>query len=153
MSAAPIGKRAGDGPFERWVCFGLGGELYGLPILRVQEVLTLTPIEPVPGAAPTLLGVINLRGQVVTVVDLRAHLGFAAPAPGAEARIVVVDDRGETIGLLVDGVSDVRKLAQAAIKPAPHVEAQRRVPVAGIVSRNGELLTLLDLDRLLRFTA
>lgn len=146
-------RRTSDGPFERWVCFGLGEVIYGLPILRVHEVLQLSPIEPVPGSAPTMLGVINLRGQVVAVLDLRLHLGFAATPPGPDARIVVIENHGEIVGLLVDRVTDVRKVVEAAIKPAPGVDAEHRAPILGIVSRGGEMLSLLDIDRLMQFRA
>lgn len=149
----PAARRASDGPFERWVCFGLGEVIYGLPILRVQEVLQVPAIESVPGTAPTVLGVINLRGQVVSVIDLRLHLGFAANPIGPDARIIVMENQGETLGLLVDRVTDVRKVVEAAIKPAPGVDVDRRAPLIGVVSRGGELLTLLDADRLLQFSA
>src|SRR3546814_8499420 len=66
--------RKSDGEFARWVCFGLGTQEYGLPILQVHEVLRPLPIEAVPGAPDIVLGVINLRGQVVTVINLRRYL-------------------------------------------------------------------------------
>ncbi len=140
-------QRRADDALSRWVCFGLGGQLYGMPILRVQEVLRDIAIEPVPGTAPQVLGVINLRGSVVTVIDLGLRLGLPAILPGADARIVVVDHAQESFGLMVDRVADVRKIVDAAVMPAPEVGAAGTLtPVSGVYLRDGELLTLLDAD-------
>ncbi len=137
--------RRRDDSLSRWVCFVLGGQLYGLPILDVQEVLCQFDIEPVPGTPADVLGVINLRGTVVTVLDLRRRLGVAATDPDAEARIVVVEQDSERFGLLVDCVADVRKVVDAAVKSAPDVGADSdQARVRGVYSRDGDLLTLLD---------
>lgn len=141
--------RKTDGEFARWVCFGLGGQEYGLPILQVQEVLRLLPIEPVPGAPVIVPGVINLRGQVVAVIDLRLHLKLPATAASADTRIVVVAHDGETFGLLVDRIGEVSKIALAAIKPVPALHQNgNRYGFAGMVSRDHRLLTLLDVGAL-----
>lgn len=142
--------RRADDSLSRWVCFGLGQQLYGLPILRVQEVLRDVAIEPVPGAAAQVLGVGNLRGSVVTVIDLRLRLGLPMAEFGADARVVVVDYQHESFGLMVDRVADVRKIVDTAVMPAPEVGAVGTLaPVSGIYLRDGELLTLLDADTLI----
>jgi purine-binding chemotaxis protein CheW len=144
--------RRGDHNVGRWVCFELAGQLYGLPIGSVQEVVAEAPIEPVPGTAALVLGVINLRGNVVTVIDLRRRFGLA-PQASAQSRIVVVDHGAEAIGLFVDRVADVRKIADGAIKPAPRTgQEAEAAEIRGIVSRGGELLTLLDVPALLTHT-
>lgn len=141
--------RKSDGEFARWVCFGLGAQEYGLPILQVHEVLRPLPIEPVPGAPDIMLGVINLRGQVVTVIDLRRYLKLPEQAHDAETRIIVVAHEGETFGLLVDRIGEVSKIALAAIKPVPALHRQGdRYGFAGMVGRGDALLTLLDIDAL-----
>lgn len=141
--------RKSDGEFARWVCFGLGAQDYGLPILQVHEVLRPLPIEPVPGSADIMLGVINLRGQVVTVIDLRRYLQLPEQAVDAETRIIVVAHDGETFGLLVDRIGEVSKIAVAAIKPLPPLHRQgNRYGFAGMVGRGDALLTLLDVDAL-----
>ncbi|AXQ28210.1 chemotaxis protein CheW [Solimonas sp. K1W22B-7] len=143
------GARRDDQSLSRWVCFELAGQLYGLPISGVQEVLADISIEPVPGTTPLVLGVINLRGNVVTVLDLRRHFGFPA-VQDAQTRIIVVDHGSEALGLCVDRVADVRKLAEGAIKPAPAAGGgAAEAGIRGMVSRSGELLTLLDPARLL----
>jgi purine-binding chemotaxis protein CheW len=156
VSEIESGKRKDDS-VSRWVCFGVGDQIYGLPILAVQEVLRDTDIEPVPGASQQVLGVLNLRGNVVTVLDLRVRLGLPpAPADG-DSRIVIVEHSGESFGLLVDRVADVRKIVDAAIKHAPDIgAAHSAVRVHGVYTRDGGMLTLLDKDSLvgdLRFVA
>jgi purine-binding chemotaxis protein CheW len=141
--------RKNDSDFARWVCFGLGAQAYGLPILQVHEVLRPLPIEPVPGAPDIMPGVINLRGQVVTVIDLRRYLELPERPIDAETRIIVVAHDGETFGLLVDRIGEVSKIALAAIKPLPALHRQGdRYGFAGMVGRDGVLLTLLDVDAL-----
>lgn len=144
MSVESNTKRRDDS-LSRWVCFGVGDQVFGLPILAVQEVLRNADIEPVPGATAQVLGVINLRGNVVTVLDLRVRLGLPTVAPGEDSRIVIVEHHGESFGLLVDRIADVRKVIDAAIKPVPDVGASRSaVRVRGIYDRDGSSLTLLD---------
>ncbi|NGY06893.1 chemotaxis protein CheW [Solimonas terrae] len=141
--------RKTDGEFARWVCFGLGSQEYGLPILQVHEVLRPLPIEPVPGAPDIVPGVVNLRGQVVTVIDLRRYLVLPVTPIGTETRIVVVEHDGETFGLLVDRIGEVSKIALNAIKPVPTLHRQgNRYGFAGVVGRGAVLLTLLDVDAL-----
>jgi purine-binding chemotaxis protein CheW len=149
--SAVMANRAGDA-LQRWVCFRVGGQDYGLPIERVQEVLRDAAIEPVPGTTALVLGVINLRGQIVTVLDLRERLALpvGADVDPAATRIIVLDIAGERFGFRVDAVADVLKLADAAIKPAPGVGASSsEVRVAGLYNRERRLLTLLDADSLL----
>jgi purine-binding chemotaxis protein CheW len=150
VSAEAVARRRED-HLSRWVCFSLDRQLYGLPIHDVQEVLCQFDIEPVPGAASEVLGVINLRGTVVTVVDLRRRLGVPAPAADADTRIVVIEHDGERFGLLVDRVADVRKVVDGAVKPAPDVGAGAgQVRVHGVYTRDGDLLTLLDTASLIQ---
>lgn len=156
MSDQALGKRKDD-HISRWVCFGVGEQVYGLPILAVQEVLRDADIEPVPGATPHVLGVLNLRGNVVTVIDLRVRLGLPATPADGDSRIVVVEHRDESFGLLVDRIADVRKIIDAAIKHAPDIgAAHTAVRVHGVYTRDGGMLTLLDKESLvgdLRFVA
>lgn len=149
---AVAGRR--DDHLSRWVCFALDRQLYGLPIHDVLEVLCQFDIEPVPGAAAEVLGVINLRGTVVTVIDLRRRLGVAAAAADADTRIVVIEQEGERFGLLVDRVADVRKVIEGAIKAVPDVGAGgHEARVHGVYTRDGDLLTLLDTGSLIRRSA
>jgi purine-binding chemotaxis protein CheW len=146
--------RQGDGGREgdvvrRWIGFELAGQLYGVPILAVQEVLASAEIEPVPGTSREVLGVINLRGQIVTVVDLRLRLGLPA-AKDATGPLVVFDAPGETLAARVDRVTHVRRIPDPAIKPAPRAGATPCAAVIGVVTRDAELMTLLDVPAMMR---
>lgn len=145
MSATPLRRQ--DDSVSRWVGFRLGGQLYALPILRVQEVLSEAVIEPVPGTSALVCGVINLRGNVVTVIDLRLRLGIDAAPAATEGKIVVIEHQDESIGLCVDGMAEVRKVVDAAIRPAPNVGSSTVTdPIRGVYLRDGEMVTLLDPD-------
>ncbi|MDD3764651.1 MAG: chemotaxis protein CheW [Nevskiales bacterium] len=140
-----VATRRKDDTISRWVCFETAGQHYGLPILSVQEVLRDAEIEPVPGTSEQVLGVINLRGNVVTVLDLRRRLSLEPVPRGPESRIVIVDHDGESYGLMVDRVADVRKVIDLAVKAAPSVgPAPGQSGVSGVYVRDGDLLTLLD---------
>lgn len=95
------------GPREEWLQFLLDDQSYGLNVLQIQEILYGGLIEPVPGSPPHVLGVINLRGSIVTVVDTRMRLGLASREPGESEWIVVLDVLGETVGMMVDEVLEV----------------------------------------------
>lgn len=145
------GARRDDGAVTRWVGFRVENQSYALDILRVQEVLAAAEIEPVPGTPPAVLGVINLRGRIVTVIDLRRCLGFGGAAADAPCCVIVAEIDGEPVGLRVDGVAEICTVATAAIKPAPATEGRIPDPlVRGIVGRGdrGGMLILLDAERL-----
>lgn len=132
-----------DGATTRWVSFELAGQQYAVSILKVFEVLSHADIEPVPQAPRAVVGVINLRGSIVTVLDLRAWLGFAAST--VNPCIIIINHENQAIGICVDRIIEVLNISNDAIKPAPGSAAQH---VAGLVSQNGELLTLLELSDL-----
>ena len=151
VSGRVKGARRDDGAVTRWVGFRVESQSYALDILRVQEVLAAAEIEPVPGTPPAVLGVINLRGRIVTVIDLRRCLGFGGATADAPCCVIVAEIDGEPVGLRVDGVAEICSVATAAIKPAPATQGRLPDPlVRGIVSRGGQagMLTLLDADRL-----
>ena len=133
---------------RRWIRFNLDGQSYGVDIRRVREVLSAAEIEPVPGAPSAILGVINLRGQIVTVLDLRAWLG-REPMQRI-ARVMVLEHQGAMLGLAVDAVSDVLRLTPDAIKPAPRSDdSQQQTFIEGLTTREDGLLTLVNFDALL----
>lgn len=148
--AARDGDAGRDGDVvRRWIGFELAGQHYGVPILAVQEVLATAEIEPVPGTPREVLGVINLRGQIVTVIDLRLRLGLAA-SECAAGPLVVFDGATETLAARVDRVTHVRRIPDPAIKPAPRSGAAPCAAVLGIVTRGADLMTLLDVPALMR---
>jgi purine-binding chemotaxis protein CheW len=149
----PLG-RSSDGPLSRWVGFSVAQQHYALDILRVQEVLAGAEIEPVPGAPAAVLGVINLRGRIITAIDLGRCLGFNSGPLRPPYCVIVVDVPGETLGLRVDGVAEICSVSQGAIRPPPPTLGRTPDPlVRGIVARGGQMLTLLDAERLAQVAA
>ncbi|HEB77994.1 MAG TPA: chemotaxis protein CheW, partial [Methylothermaceae bacterium] len=94
----------------QWVTFQLGDETYGINVMQVQEVLRVSEIAPVPGAPDYVIGIINLRGNVVTVVDTRSRFGLPYKAPDDMSRIVIIEASEHVIGILVDSVAEVVEL-------------------------------------------
>ncbi|RFA28526.1 chemotaxis protein CheW [Alkalilimnicola ehrlichii] len=138
------------GPVTQWVTFQLDDETYGINVMQVQEVLPMTEIAPVPGSPPYVLGIINLRGNVVTVIDTRMRFGLQTREPEESERIVVIEANDQIAGILVDSVSEVVEVKHAEIDTAPNVgneESSRYI--YGVVSRPKDLLILVDVNRLL----
>jgi purine-binding chemotaxis protein CheW len=134
----------------RWVTFRLEREKYGVNVMQVQEVLRITEIAPVPGAPGYVLGIINLRGNVVTVVDTRKRFGLAVKEPDDASRIVIIEVNGNVIGMLVDSVAEVVDLRKSEIETAPNVGTEDTAKyIQGVASRDGELLIVVDLNRFL----
>lgn len=139
-----------EGPVTQWVTFQLENETYGINVMQVQEVLPMTEIAPVPGSPPYVLGIINLRGNVVTVIDTRMRFGLPAQEADDSSRIVVIEADGQVAGILVDGVAEVVEIKPDEIDTAPNVgneDAARYI--YGVVSRSQDLLILVDLNRML----
>lgn len=101
------------------VCFRLGKETYGVDIFLVREIVKAQEITSVPGASGYVLGIINLRGKIISVIDLAQRLGLGSSRVGRESRILVVDLDGFTVGFLVDAATEVLKLAPESIEAAP----------------------------------
>lgn len=143
-------QASADDPVLQWVTFRLDGETYGINVMQVQEVLRYSEIAPVPGAPAYVLGIINLRGNVVTVIDTRHR--FALP-PGEitdSTRIVIMETDRHVIGILVDSVSEVVYLNQSEIETAPNVGNDESAKfIQGVCHKNDELLILIDLNKLL----
>lgn len=133
----------------RWVTFSLQGETYGIDVMQVQEVLRLTEIVPVPGGPAHVRGIINLRGQVVTVLDSHSRLGLAPREPGPTSRILIAEAKGQTLGILVDSVSAVVDIRPSEIETAPSVgNREGSKYIRGVYHRNGQMVILMDLNRL-----
>lgn len=132
-----------------YVVFRLGPEEYGLAIDRVQSIIRFEQPTPVPRAPESVLGVINLRGKVIPVVDLRKRLGRDPLVPSGTARIVVVEGQGGMLGLAVDEANEVVGIQESAIMQTPDtiLTAESAEMFAGVVEREGSLVILLDLDR------
>lgn len=142
--------RNAEDPVLQWVTFRLEGETYGINVMQVQEVLRYTEIAPVPGAPAYVLGIINLRGNVVTVIDTRNRFGLAAAEITDNTRIVIIEADKHVVGILVDAVAEVVYLRQSEIETAPNVGNEESAKfIQGVCHKNNELLILVDLDKLL----
>ena len=134
----------------RWVTFRLENEKYGINVMQVQEVLRVTEIAPVPGAPSYVLGIINLRGNVVTVIDTRSRFGLASTEMDDSTRIVIIESEEQVVGILVDSVAEVVDLKASDIETAPNVGTEESAKfIQGVASHDGELLILVDLNKLL----
>ncbi len=134
----------------QWVTFRLEDETYGINVMQVQEVLRYTEIAPVPGAPSYVLGIINLRGNVVTVIDTRARFGLASSEVTENSRIVIIEAEKQVIGILVDSVAEVVYLRSSEIDSAPNIGTEESAKfIQGVSNREGELLILVDLNKLL----
>ena len=135
---------------SQWVTFELDKEYYGINVLKIREVLRLTEITPVPGAPESALGIINLRGVVVTVIDARRHFTLPSTQLSDSTRIIIVDlDNESMVGLLVDAVSEVVNLYESTIEIAPSVgNDERSRYIHGVSQKNDQLLILVDVDKL-----
>ncbi len=135
---------------RRWVTFKLGNESYGIDVMQVQEVLRVTEIAPVPGAPHYVLGIINLRGNVVTVIDTRVRLGLGPRGIDEASRVVIIEVNKNILGVLVDSVAEVIDISNSQIESAPNVgNDESSKYLQGVVSLEGELLILMDLHKLL----
>jgi len=131
-----------------------GSEEYGLPVLKVREIIKMMDITAVPQAPPCVRGVINLRGKVIPVTDLRLKFGLPAQETTDETCIIVVEvaagARKTMMGLLVDGVSEVLNIQAAEIEEPPTFgEAMRMDFMRGIAKVKGTVKILLDIDRVM----
>lgn len=151
--AAPKPKKAEEKARpaeEQMVVLDVGEESYGIPVQRVREIVRVPPITRVPNGPAFLEGVINLRGQVIPVMDLRKHLGIPSGSETRSSRVVVSELGSHTVGLMVDAVSEVVMVATTEIEPPPTLIAGANDGQIRGVARLGDRLVLfLDPDRLL----
>jgi len=139
---------------NQYLTFFLGGEEYGVNILKVQEIKGWTDVTPMPNTPDPVLGVINLRGTVVPIVELRSYFNLPKAARGATTVIIVVkveDGRGgtRTLGMVVDSVSEVHNIPGDEIQPPPIGEENDRGVIEGLATVGERMIILLDIDDLM----
>jgi purine-binding chemotaxis protein CheW len=135
---------------KEYVTAVIGGQLFGLPILRVQDVFAPERLTRVPLAPPDIAGVLNLRGRIVTLIDMRRRLGLAPREDDSPAMACGVELRGESYGLLIDSVGEVLKLDDAGREPNPiNLDSRLARVSAGLHRLDGQLLMVVDVDRVL----
>lgn len=149
-SQAALKTQAVDDPVQQYVTFKLDRETYGLNVMQIQEVLRHTEIAPVPGAPDYVTGIINLRGNVVTVIDTRRRFGLNDADVTDTTRIVVLEAESQVIGILVDSVAEVVYLRQSEIETAPNVGNEESARfIQGVCNKNGELIILVEFEKML----
>lgn len=134
------------------VSFFLGEEEFGADILMVQEIIRMQPITRVPNAPHFVEGVINLRGKVIPIVDLRKRLNVSGAAEDSrKVRVIVVDVESKITGFIVDSVSQVLRIPQSTIEPAPPIvnAGIDSEYITGVSKLNDKLLILLDFNKIL----
>jgi purine-binding chemotaxis protein CheW len=137
----------------RYLTFKLGQESYGLPVLGVREIIRLCPITPVPRMPDYIKGVINLRGKVIPILDLRAKFQLSSESYGERACIIVVQVGAPPatvmlMGAIVDAVEEVAQLSEAELEPTPDFGGAPNTDyILGMATIHGGVKTLLDLDK------
>jgi len=143
-------RKSGDDPILQWVTFRLADETYGINVMQVQEVLRVTEIAPVPGAPDYVMGIINLRGNVVTVLDTRKRFNLPATEQDDATRIVIIESGQNVVGVQVDSVAEVVELRRSEVELSPNVGNDESAKyIEGVASINDELLILIDINKLL----
>ena len=132
------------------LAFKLGNEEYAVDILRVQEIRDYGAITRIAGVADFIKGVINLRGVIVPIVDMRIRFGFAAPIYNQFTVVIILDIASRTVGMVVDSVSDVITLSQHQIRPAPKMGLSMNADyLTGLATIGERMLILLDIETLM----
>ena len=135
---------------QQMIIFRVGAEEFAVDILLVKEVVMMRDITPVPETDPFVEGVMNLRGTLIPVLDLRKRLQANRVANGIDQRILIVLHKGRLIGLIVDGASEVARITRDMVEPPPDIIRELDAEyVSGIINLEERFITLLDLERAL----
>lgn len=143
-------EEGSTGHLREYVTVLIGGQLFGLPISRVQDVFMPDRLTRVPLAAAEIAGVLNLRGRIVTAYDMRKRLGLTPRADSRPSMAVGIEVKGESYGLLIDSVGEVLKVDDGTREPNPvNLDAMLARVSAGVHRLEGQLMVVLDVDRVL----
>ncbi len=131
------------------VTFGVGSEEFAVDILAVREIILMMPLTRVPQSPPEVEGVINLRGRIIPVVDLRRRFNITASDKTEHSRIIVVEVHGRVLGFIVDRVNEVKRISQKIVEPAPTMVCSVDSEfISGVGKLEDRLLILLELGKL-----
>jgi purine-binding chemotaxis protein CheW len=143
-------NQGGESAITEYVTTMIGGQLFGLPISRVQDVFMPERLTRVPLASRDVAGVLNLRGRIVTAIDMRARLGLPKEETDRPPMAVGVELRGESYGLLIDSIGEVLKLPDEGREVNPvNLDPRMAKMSAGVHRLDGQLMVVLDVDRVL----
>jgi purine-binding chemotaxis protein CheW len=139
-----------DAAQTEYVTVTIGDQLFGLPISRVQDVFAPDRLTRVPLSPPEVAGILNLRGRIVTAIEMRSRLDLEPRLPGQPVMAIGIETKGESYGLLVDAVGEVMRFSPDEFEPKPVNFDERLARVSsGVVRLDGQLLVVLDVDRVL----
>lgn len=134
---------------KRYLCFNLGKEEFALPLLTVKEVIGMPELTPIPQMPPHFLGMMNLRGNVITVLDLRNKMGIK-PQPSDEQSVIILELGELHLGCVVDCVNSVMNLSDDQILEKPHMENTKSSnSIVGVIKKSESLILLLDIAKAL----
>lgn len=143
-------RQAGNGTPRQFISFTIGEEEYGVDIIAIREIKGWTPATNLPETPGYMRGVIDLRGAIIPILDLRARFTGQLTEPNSRHVIMVVNVDGRDLGLLVDAVADILTVAPETIQPIPELEhGHHSETLSGIVAVDGRMVALLDLPQLL----
>jgi purine-binding chemotaxis protein CheW len=135
---------------SRFLSFTLCGNEYAVLLSRVREVIALPSIRPVPQAPAHFKGIMSLRGNIISVIDLRLKFGLPEVAPGPESSIIILEIGTLSLGVIVDSVDNVLHVQPDHIKPPPELGAQAKSEfITGVIQRDTRLVLVMDLDKAL----
>ncbi len=140
-------KQTNANSHDRYLSFSLGKEEYAVELLRVREVIAMPEYTPVPHTPPCFLGIMNLRGQVISVMDLRLKLGLPA-GRDSETTVIICDLDGAAVGVVVDSVNTVLSPEPAEVSPKPEIQSGRPTDyITGVYRKDSRLVLFLDLSK------
>ncbi|EQC49899.1 CheW-like protein [Bacteriovorax sp. BSW11_IV] len=143
-------KKEANSELERFLEFSLGKEDYAIPLLSVREVISVPETTPIPKAPPHFLGIMNLRGQVISVVDLRTKLKIKPLDNNHEESVIIVDINGMNLGIVVDSINKVLAFHIEEISEVPEIESQVNAEyIQGVYRKEDSLTVLLDVAKVL----
>ncbi|VVB55455.1 CheW-like domain protein [uncultured archaeon] len=147
----PQDAKAKSGDELQLVVFNIGPDEFGVEIMNVQEIIRITNITKIPQASGYVKGIINLRGRIIVVINLNVIMGMESKQQNENTRIIVADIGDTVMGFVVDSVSEVIRLPESSVEPAPAVIANKigTEYVRGVGKMEDRLLILLDLDKIL----
>ena len=151
--SGPAGLSDGKAVADQLISFAIGDDQYGVDIMAVREIKGWTAITPLPGQPEYVRGVLNLRGVIVPIVDLRCRFGQGLTEATPLHIVIVVQIDGKTVGLLADRVLDIVSLDAAEVKPVPRIaQSQKLRFLSGLVTHEEAMIALIDLPNLLSET-
>ncbi len=137
---------------KEFLCFRIGEEEYALHVSFVKEIIKNRPLTEVPKTIDFILGVISIRGEVLPVFDLKKLLDIPLTAISINSKIIIIDNNGEKVGLVVDGVTQILKISQDEIEETPmNISGAKKECIKGITMKDNKMVRILDMEKILAF--